>query len=430
MRWSFASVCAFSAAAFADPTAVDLPRCVHHPGVERSVYVGQGGGHITGKTGERIYIHRVHPQLCALFASDFCKASAYLISGDPVIVGIGPPCGDWTYIEYLPPKSRDHRPVVGWIENSSIDRAPLPEKPPRGPLGAPINSDPMMRAVWSGDVPEIRRLVAAGHDVNQSIPSPLDAHILSETPLLLAVLKDDLAATQALISLGARAYIDDARWKCGMLGASLRGNSKIVELLLKAGAKIDCEEYDHDGGTALIMAARGDASPATMQLLIRAGADVNTLNVEGESALMRAVENNYIDPAVVLLKSGADPNLMPKNQQNPSYIGSIALFKAIETYRWTFDPTLFQLLLDHGANPNSSFTYAPDEFGNAPVDSGETALADVSSAGYETLVRMLLEHGANPALARQDGALPAALALKAGHPKIAEVIDEYARGKN
>lgn len=88
---------------------------------------------------------------------------------------------------------------------------------------------------------------------------------------------------------------------------------------------------------------------------------------------------------------------------------------------------MFQLLLEHGANPNGRFWTTPDESGDPPEALGQTALSSAALAGYDVLVRLLLEHGADQMIARQDGILPAALALKAGHTQVGQFIDEFVR---
>ncbi len=66
--------------------------------------------------------------------------------------------------------------------------------------------------------------------------------------------------------------------------------NETVELLLKAGANIDLQK--NDGWTSLMMACRNsrtDSTNETVKLLISEGADINLKDDEGWTALMMVV---------------------------------------------------------------------------------------------------------------------------------------------
>ena len=80
-----------------------------------------------------------------------------------------------------------------------------------------------------------------------------------------------------------------------------------VEVLLKAGADVNAK--DTDGRTPLHAAAWSNQSPAVLEVLLKAGADVNAKSTDGSTPLHFAAAKNP-SPAVleVLLKAGADVN--------------------------------------------------------------------------------------------------------------------------
>ena len=62
------------------------------------------------------------------------------------------------------------------------------------------------------------------------------------------------------------------------------------------------------GWTPLMYAAREGATDAA-RTLAEAGADLNVVDAEKTSALLRAITNSHYDTAAALIEAGADPNL-------------------------------------------------------------------------------------------------------------------------
>jgi hypothetical protein len=87
--------------------------------------------------------------------------------------------------------------------------------------------------------------------------------------------------------------------------AALKGQTKILEILLNKGGDIDA--YDSTGRTALHCAIEGSRMDA-FKLLIERGANVTLLDSKGLSPLRMAVEKGMEDAVVVLIEKGADPN--------------------------------------------------------------------------------------------------------------------------
>ncbi|UKZ45823.1 hypothetical protein TrVGV298_000016 [Trichoderma virens] len=156
--------------------------------------------------------------------------------------------------------------------------------------------------------------------------------------------------------------------------ATEQGHSVIVEMLLEKGACISAR--DSSGATSLHLAAqRGNV--AISKILLRWHANPNLLDYCGNSPMHYAIEESHCLVLDALLEGGADTNiqnldgrtvlhLVASNgnksavaklvQQNESLIavkdffGSTALSVAVTKG----DAGIVRILLDHGADPNST----------------------------------------------------------------------------
>jgi len=96
-----------------------------------------------------------------------------------------------------------------------------------------------------------------------------------------------------------------------LIGSSMRGYTKMMELLLEKGAAVDTL---HGGGSAL-MAAAACGQPKAAALLLSRGADPNVRGAEGMTPLMWAAQSGIEDREAIrtnlqlLLKAGANPRL-------------------------------------------------------------------------------------------------------------------------
>ena len=111
-----------------------------------------------------------------------------------------------------------------------------------------------------------------------------------------------------------------------------------------SGMEGACKEHtsltDKQTLTSLVAAAELDPIRC-IEKLLKAGADVNAVDGNGYSALIRATENNFKDIVSILLQAGADVNLV-------NNYGDTALIQATEN---DYDECL-KLLIDGGADVN------------------------------------------------------------------------------
>jgi ankyrin repeat protein len=226
----------------------------------------------------------------------------------------------------------------------------------------------------------------------------------------------------------------DNKINVDLLNQSGWGNTEKVRSLLRAGADVNAR--DTNGDTPLIVAAFHGLSE-TAKILLEQGADLNAKNDIGNTALMEAAGMNKAETVRLLLAGGADVNA--KN-----IIGLSALDAAREKeYRnivrllqtGASTPTeqinLKKAFARSDLNPasmdgNAEKTRSLVELGadiNARSKTGSTALIGAASRGNIDAVRSLLANNANPNLAdNKDGRTPLIVATMEGHTEVVRAL--------
>ena len=161
-------------------------------------------------------------------------------------------------------------------------------------------------------------------------------------------------------------------------------NIHIVDLLLKAGAKVNNDSSGDYRATPLIAIAgysKDDKNTlAIIKLLIESGADVNRTDSDGSTALAKAAGSRYqpIQLMAFLISSGADINKKDCGSQTSNGYGYTPLHQAA----LHGNEKTIQFLIKKGAN-----VYSEDCF-------GRTALSLAERLGFTKIIALLKAAGA------------------------------------
>jgi ankyrin repeat protein len=263
----------------------------------------------------------------------------------------------------------------------------------------PKNRFSLCRAVSSGDLETVKRLIEKGES-----PNTQDALGL---PLLHIAASSGYAdVCRFLIEAGAEINEKDRSAAAALHHAARRHNVEIVSILLEAGADVNQAPA---GGITPLMAALGAedlynerVSPAksfskkvdeTLAVLIKHGADLNAVGPEGYSALHFALAM-FPKNASRLIEAGADVNAANKFLLTPLMSANASTAKQ---------------LLEAGADPHSCDR------------KGRTAMFYCRTLAK---ARLLKKAGVSPVAADNDGKTP--LMEAAGWKKSISLIKWFA----
>jgi uncharacterized protein len=192
----------------------------------------------------------------------------------------------------------------------------------------------LFAAAARGDAAEISRLAASGADVNVREAygrTPLHVATFGRhrdaigalakaradlnakerdryDAVTIAAVADDVATLKLLLQLGASAKQVTSRYDgTALIAAAHLGHDEVVRLLIDAGAPLD--HVNNLGWTALIesivLGQGGPRHVATLTALVRAGANVNLADRNGQSPLQLARQRRYQAMIAILEPAGA-----------------------------------------------------------------------------------------------------------------------------
>ena len=166
----------------------------------------------------------------------------------------------------------------------------------------------LMRAAEAGRLEEVRNLLKAGANVNESLPG------IGLTALMIAAGRGELEMVKVLLAAGANPNAAGGVAHGGFwtvltfaMNAKNKNRLELVDTLIAAGAKLNPEPWFP---VSPLQATVIGNDIEMIEALLERGSDVNWENDIGTTALVTAITMGEPNVEVVrlLLNAGADPN--------------------------------------------------------------------------------------------------------------------------
>lgn len=286
----------------------------------------------------------------------------------------------------------------------------------------------VMQAARTGSVDGVKRLAAAGSDVNARETRT------GTTALVWAATSNRAEAVRALVEAGADPNIQSKvtnypHTQNGVLLSGVEeGVSYVGQTVLPRG-----------GWSAVMYAAREGAADAA-RALAEAGANLNLADPEGTTALIVAIINAHWDTAAVLIEAGADLNQADIKGMTPLY-AAVDMHTLGDTFGRPYPPApviegsvnIVKMLLAKGANPNARLKGAilkrVYDAGDNRLGEGATPFMRAARKCDVAIMRLLLDAGADPKLTQKSGnnaLMLAAGAVSSGGDETQHISEEQA----
>jgi ankyrin repeat protein len=134
----------------------------------------------------------------------------------------------------------------------------------------------------SGNSEIVRILLQAGADVNEK-------DIDGFTALVVAIRLHQAEVVKALIEAGADATARDIYGETPLIEAAMSGNMEIVTIFLDAGADVNAVNAQNDDGSTPLMRAAQGGNIDGVKLLLQLGAEVDARDDDGNTALLQII---------------------------------------------------------------------------------------------------------------------------------------------
>jgi len=154
-----------------------------------------------------------------------------------------------------------------------------------------FNTEELLDAALNGNTAAVDDALKNGFDINTRGEQ-------ARTLLMMASFNGHTDMVKMLLKNGAGIDVRDSTDRTALMYASTGPFAPTVKVLLDAGAQVNLKD-NHENWTAFMFAA-GEGQIEVMKLLIASGADINALDVDGESAYDFATTNKHPEAAAFI----------------------------------------------------------------------------------------------------------------------------------
>ena len=243
----------------------------------------------------------------------------------------------------------------------------------------------------------VRHLLECGADLNA-----LDTQSGGHDALYIASTYGCLDIVKVLCEWVGNVKIPEIRFNIALRTACASGHAEVVRYLINTG--VDVNGFNKTGLLSIAYATMHDY-PDIVELLLEKGANANA-GLYSVCLLIYACQRGLESIVKVLLKYGADPNTI-------DYQGRSSLYH-------TRSIPIMQLLFDHGADPD---LIALDGF--SVLYHTVASVCQGNKCANIELIIVLLDHGANINLANaHTGETPLMVAATTGHIDLVRLLLE------
>ncbi|KAF7227253.1 inversin isoform X1 [Nothobranchius furzeri] len=171
----------------------------------------------------------------------------------------------------------------------------------------------------------------------------------------------------------------DLEGRTAFMWAAGKGSDDVICTMLALAPHIDINMADKYGGTALHAASLA-GHVSTVNLLLKKGATVDSLDVMKHTPLVRACEMGYKDVILTLIKGSARVNLVDVDGHTALHWAALG-----------GNAEVCQILMESGISPN------------VQDHAGRTPLQCAAYGGYITCMAVLMENNADPNIQDKEG---------------------------
>jgi len=222
---------------------------------------------------------------------------------------------------------------------------------------------PLWMAVTGGE--EMVQIFLARKDININGRSRRQ-----ETPLYQAIQRNRLPIAQLLLNAGADPNIGNWDDQTPLGWAAADGTEEAIDMLLKQ-PRTDVNHIQKSGQAPLSRAAENGHAKCVKRLLAK-GAEVESTDLDGNTALLLGAANGHKIVVKMLLKSGAKINVQNKNGNTPLALAATNNHDAV-----------VRVLLESGADAE-----VPDEDEETPFEKARDGHLDQIVEVFEEVLRL------------------------------------------